>query len=344
MKSLSLFFVLGASLLPQTAPVGFVTATSGTHHDADDPALWVNKANPSGSLIVGTDKQARTGALYVWNLEGREISRFSDLDGPNNVDVQSDVLMGRTRVALVVTVERYKGRLRAFRLHSDGELQDVSGMMQVFQGEPGEHGQPMGIALYQRPDNGRLYAYVSRKAGPTTGYIGMYELVWRGGSLDAEWVRNLGECKPGGEIEALLVDDQGGVLYAAEEKYGIRAYAASPDRPTTRIAEFGKTGFAGDREGMGLLVTGRGRFLLATDQIAGASEIHVFKVGDIADRRPVEERRTVITAADDTDGMDAFWGALGPKFPDGVVIMMDSTQRRFGMLDAQKVLQAAGVY
>lgn len=344
MKALSLLVVLGTALLPQSAPLGFVAATSSTHHDADDPALWVNTANPSGSLIVGTDKQARNGALYVWNLEGREVSRFSGLDGPNNVDVQGNVLMGRTRIALVVTVERYKGRLRAFRLHSNGELQDVSGMMQVFPGEPGEQGQPMGIALYQRPDNGRLYAFVSRKAGPATGYLGMYELVWRGGSLDAEWVRNLGECTPGGEIEALLVDDQGGVLYAAEEKYGIRAYAASPDRPANRLAEFGKSGFKGDREGMGLLVTGRGRYLLATDQIAGASEIHVFKVGDIANWRPIEERRTVVTAADDTDGMDSYWGPLGPNFPSGVVIMMDSTQRRFGLLDARKVLQAAGVY
>ena len=44
--------------------------TEPTKHDTDDPAIWINRANPSESLILGTDKNT-DGALYVWGLDGK---------------------------------------------------------------------------------------------------------------------------------------------------------------------------------------------------------------------------------------------------------------------------------
>ena len=39
-----------------------VIITDTVRHDTDDPAIWVNFANPSASLVLGTDKD-QDGAL-----------------------------------------------------------------------------------------------------------------------------------------------------------------------------------------------------------------------------------------------------------------------------------------
>ena len=37
--------------------------TEATLNDTDDPAIWINPANPEASLIIGTDKGDSTGGL-----------------------------------------------------------------------------------------------------------------------------------------------------------------------------------------------------------------------------------------------------------------------------------------
>jgi len=44
--------------------------TEPTKHDTDDPAIWINPADPAESLVLGTDKNT-DGALYVWGLDGK---------------------------------------------------------------------------------------------------------------------------------------------------------------------------------------------------------------------------------------------------------------------------------
>jgi len=68
-------------ILPTVVPVLF---TSPVINDSDDPAIFYNGAK---SLIVGTDKEGKVGGLFVWNLEGKQVSRSEFLDRPNNVDL-----------------------------------------------------------------------------------------------------------------------------------------------------------------------------------------------------------------------------------------------------------------
>lgn len=42
---------------------------------ADDPAIWVNFANPDSSRIIGTDKQ---GGLAVYDLKGNQLFYYPD--------------------------------------------------------------------------------------------------------------------------------------------------------------------------------------------------------------------------------------------------------------------------
>ena len=51
---------------------------------ADDPAIWFNQANPTKSLIFGTDKRK---GIHVYDLYGKELS-FSELGATNNIDLR----------------------------------------------------------------------------------------------------------------------------------------------------------------------------------------------------------------------------------------------------------------
>ena len=69
--------------------------TAETKHDTDDPAIWVNPADITQSLIIGTDKNS-DGALYVYDLQGNIVNIVSDLKRPNNVDVAYGMKVGNS--------------------------------------------------------------------------------------------------------------------------------------------------------------------------------------------------------------------------------------------------------
>ena len=102
-------FLLGAALLaigvlPATAlgadsVVAPRRVSEVVRHDSDDPAIWINRADPAQSLVLGTDKDA-DGALYVFDLQGRVVADkvVRGLLRPNNVDVAYDVVLGGRKV------------------------------------------------------------------------------------------------------------------------------------------------------------------------------------------------------------------------------------------------------
>src|SRR5262245_33886226 len=72
-----------------TVAIKPVLVTEKVPKDSDDPAIWINKAEPSQSLIIGTDKGGNTpvGGLYAFNLQGKIVKSVQPLWRPNNVDV-----------------------------------------------------------------------------------------------------------------------------------------------------------------------------------------------------------------------------------------------------------------
>jgi 3-phytase len=67
------------------------TITEKTPHDTDDPAIWIHPTDATKSLIVGTDKEIG-GGLYVYDLDGKIVTRFINMDRPNNVDIAYGLL------------------------------------------------------------------------------------------------------------------------------------------------------------------------------------------------------------------------------------------------------------
>ncbi|MBM3779160.1 MAG: phytase [Acidimicrobiia bacterium] len=339
-----------------TAPAGVVAPVSATDpvgDEADDPAIWINRLRPAESLILGTNKvPAPRGALAVFDLNGRIRQIVEGLDRPNNVDVEYDVVTPRGQVDIAVVTEQLQRRLRVFRVAGDGVNPLDGGVgLPVLEGEAGERGMPMGVGVYRRPSDGAVFAIVAPKAGGPTDYLWQYRLEMPSGSsrMRATLVRRFGAFSGSGEIEAVFVDDELGYVYYADDAFAIHKWHADPDHPDagTELAVFGQEDFWHVREGIAMYPTGGGKgFLLCTDRRPGGSMVHLY-TREGSPGRPHEHRlvRSVPVAADDTDGLDASAAPLGPSYPQGIVVAMNSGGRNFQVYSWEDLsgLKAPGV-
>ena len=327
------------------APVALTIApaleTEAVAHDPDDPAIWVCVADPARSLILATDKVRETGGLYVFGLDGKVKQVVAPLDRPNNVDVEYGFTFGSERLDIAVLTERKQRRLRVFAIPPDGgELRDLAPAgLEVLNGQQGEAGEPMGIALYKRRRDSAIFAIVSPKTGEARGYLWQYLLEGDGTTMKATLVRRFGSFSgagplPGqpGEIEAVTVDDQLGYVYYSDERFGIRKWHADPDATgaETELAAFGTKGYEGDREGLSIFERANGTgFLVSSDQVEGGSRVQIYPREGAPGQPHLHDVLAVIaTTADDTDGLDVTSHAM-PGFPSGLVVMMNSARRNF---------------
>jgi 3-phytase len=314
-------------------------STAAVSDDADDPAVWLNSSDPARSLIIGTNKVAApAGGLVVFGLDGKIRQTIAGLDRPNNVDVEYGLVVGGQPTDIAVATERLKHRLLIFRIPPDGgPLTDISsgGGAPVLAGETGERAEPMGIALYRRPRDGAVFAIVAPKTGPTQGYLRQYRLFDDGaGRVKAAEVRRFGAFLGGKEIEAVAVDDALGYVYYADEGSGIHKWHADPDHPGAgrELAHFGRTEFAGDHEGIAIYARPNGTgYILCTDQIPGNTHYHLYR-REGGPGGPHDHARMIQCirgGADSTDGIEVASAALGPRFPNGLLVVMNSGPRNF---------------
>lgn len=310
-----------------------VAVTERVKHDTDDPAIWLNAADPARSLIIGTDKD-EDGALYAFGLDGRIVKVTATLRRPNNVDVEYGLPLGGTAVDVAVATERLANRIRVFRVP---DLTPIDcGGIDVFVGEAVR--APMGIALYKRPSDGAVFAVVGRKSGPTSGYIWQYRLEDDGkGCVGGTKVRTFGLWSGAGEIEAIAVDDALGYVYYSDEAFGVRKYRADPDVPDAdkELAVFATDGFSGDREGISIYTATAGTgYILVSDQEVG--KFHIFPREGWQGNPDAHPRLKVVqTKTDDSDGSDVTSAALGNAFPKGLFVAMsqDGTFQLYSWAD-----------
>jgi 3-phytase len=205
----------------------------------------------------------------------------------------------------------------------------------------------MGIGLYRRPKDGAIFAIVAPKQGPKTNYLWQYQLSDDGsGHVKAAFVRRFGNFSGVREIEAVAVDDELGYVYYADEAAGIHKWLADPDAPDAgrELAVFGTTGYKRDREGIGIyaLPDGKG-YIVSVDQLPRESVFHVYR-REGEPGRPHDHSRVLLSfrgGADDTDGLDVTSAPLGPDFPDGMMIAMNSASRNFLMFRWRDIASAA---
>jgi 3-phytase len=312
-----------------TTEIKPVVITQAVKYDTDDPAIWVNKADPAKSLIIGTDKDI-DGALYVFDLEGKIIADkvVRGLKRPNNVDLAYGLLLKNKPTDIAIITERLSHKLRIYSLP---DMKPVdNGGIDMFVGETGtDYRDLMGISIYTAKD-GKMYAIVGRKSGPKTGgYIWQYLLGDDGtGNVKATLVRKFGEYSGKKEIESIAVDNELGYIYYSDEQAGVRQYYADPENGDKQLALFGTTDFKVDHEGISIYkLTDSTGYILVSDQ--GANRFQIFS-REGTKQNPFDHKLLKITnvAARESDGSDVVNVPLNDTFKHGLFVVM-STDKTF---------------
>lgn len=297
--------------------------TEPVAYDTDDPAIWINREDPGQSLIIGTDKN-KDGGLYVYDLTGKIVEEkiVKGLKRPNNVDIAYDLKLGESLVDIAVATERLTHSLRIFSLP---DMRPVdNGGIEVFVGETGEEYRDlMGIAMYTDPE-GKIYAVVGRKNGPTDGsYLWQYLLEDDGtGNVKATLVRKFGKYSGKKEIESIAVDNELGYVYYSDEQVGVRKYHADPAKGNDELALFATEGFKEDNEGISIYKTADTTgYILVSDQSANQFKVY---------RREGRENNphdhplivSIPVSTNQSDGSDVVSIPLNDDFKHGLFVAM----------------------
>jgi 3-phytase len=335
---------------------------AGGDADADDPAIWVNRADKSRSRVIGT---AKNGGLRVYDLAGREVQSILPPEGGrfNNVDLVTG--FGAKRHDYAVVTDRGQDKLRIYRIEASGKLTDVTAadaplLFSRDQAEVETQATGYGLATYGR------YAVVSRRHSTTLGIFRLEErkntVTYRVTdkldlprqfrlSTGATWT----PCSEPGEdpqIEGMVVDSQAGVLYAAQEDVALwkirldRDRFAGVPRIVERVAEFGAPGtydpeteecalgdpaseagrIRADVEGATIYPTGkRDGYLVVSSQ--GDSKFYVY---DRRTNRPLSSFQVLDGTR--TDGVQHSDGAAAtsvslPGYPKGLLVVHDGENK-----------------
>lgn len=305
-----------------TAAIKPVLATEKVVHDSDDPAIWINPADSSQSLIIGTDKGGDTGegGLFAFNLQGKIVRSVRPLKRPNNVDVAYGLIVQGKPVDIAVCTERYTNSIRVFSLPGLEAIDN--GGIRVFEGEADSLRDPMGVALYTNPADKKIYAIVGRKTGPTDGtYLWQYRLEADSkGIVKGVLVRKFGYYSGKKEIESIAVDNELGYVYHSDEMHGIHKSYAHPDSSNIELALFGSTGFTDDIEGISIYKTGNQTgYIIVSDQ--QANKFRFFPREGANGNHNHPEIGSVNTSTVESDGSDVTNVSL-PGFPEGLFVAM----------------------
>lgn len=282
----------------ETAPVG-----TGNADAADDPAIWRNAANPSASLIVGTDKKA---GLYVYGLDGKVLD-FVDAGRVNNVDLAD--FGGRLIVAASDRNDEENARIALFSLDSTTARLTALGTV------PAGGGEAYGFCFHQQ--EGALHGFIVLKDG-TINQLAL-DL---SGAPSATIVRTL---KVATQAEGCIVDPVRQQLYVAEEDTGIWRFDARSSGATTAhaVAKADGQRLVADVEGLAIA----DGYLIASSQ--GDSAYAVFRLSDNRYMGRFRISAGRYGATQETDGIEIIPGDFGPAYQGGLMVAQDGENAPF---------------
>lgn len=283
---------------------------------ADDPAIWVNAADPEQSLIIGTNK---VRGLNVYDLRGQLLSS-TPLGAANNVDIRT-IQGQRVPRVIVGATNKSLGKIHVLELNpATAELTNVLSAPLSTQTEV----ETYGFCFYQSADQ-QLYAIATDKSGQVEQW-----LLTPGDdtAFSASLARTL---RVNSQPEGCVADDALGFLYVGEEDVGIWRFPADPDGSNagTLIAQASDVLSANihlmaDVEGLAIYAppgNPEAGYLVASSQ--GNDSYVLF------DRSPPHSYRGTFQIAfngqqtGDTDGLDVTAMGVGKSFPNGMLVVQD---------------------
>jgi 3-phytase len=323
------FFQIGCKqrqTVQDPAAVKPLYVTDPVQFDTDDPAIWIDPADSSKSLIIGTDKD-ENGGLYVFDLKGKIIKEktITGLKRPDNVDIAYGLVLGGKKVDIAVTTERMTHKIRIYSLP---DMKPVdNGGIPVYEGETGEmYRDLMGIAMYTDP-KGQIYAIPGRKTGPKDGtYLWQYLLEDDGtGNVKASLKRKFGNYSGKKEIEAIAADNELGYVYYSDEQFGVRKYYAEPSKGNKELAIFAKEGYTEDHEGISIYKTSDTTgYILVSDQSANQFKVYSREGVKNANDHPLIT--SIKTSTNQSDGSDIYSKPLNGDFKHGIFVAMSDNK------------------
>ena len=276
----------------ETAPVG-----TGRADAADDPAIWVDPANPNRALIIATDKKA---GIHVYDLAGNDIA-FIKGGLVNNVDVAGNIVVASDRN------DGVNAHLAVFRLDPDKPSLTALGRAAAGTGEA------YGFCLKKTAPGAPLTAALIIKDG--TVRVGTLAVDGAAPRFTAQW-----EHKIPTQSEGCVFD--GDTLYVGEEDAGIWELKQDGAKASARmVAPIDNQRLVADVEGLATIDHKGQRYLLASSQGDNAYAVFRLPGVDYVGRFAVTAGE--FGATSETDGIEAIAGHFGAAYPDGIFLAQD---------------------
>ena len=330
--------LLAAEPGPQPADTRTVAAAAETApvadacDAADDPAVWVNEVDPEASLIVATNK---VRGFVVYGLDGAVVST-SDVGRVNNVDLRDGIDVGGRQTIVVAATNRTTETIDVLSLDPD-----TGGLTPLLDTpiRPDFGDEPYGLCLYRPAANGELYVF----ANDLGGAVEQWRLDGAGGSgLTGTRVRS---WAVGSQTEGCVADDANGWLFIGEEEVGVWRYDAGPDASTTERIAIDRVG-VGEPDGGHLAASVEGLAIYAPPGggprdgylVASSQGNNTYVVYDRAPPHAYRGTFRVgagagaggagpVDSAEDTDGLHVVSVPVGPRYPRGLLVVQDGSNR-----------------
>lgn len=278
---------------------------------ADDPAIWVNPADPAASRIMGTDKEF---GVEVYDLDGRKLQSFP-AGRTNNIDLRPLPAGGRF-VALAAASNRTANTVSLFGI-------DAAGTVTWLEGQDIVTGltEPYGLCMYR--DAAGLQVFVN----DTDGRYQQWLLTLSGATGDRVTAQRVREFAVASQPEGCVADDAQHRLFIGEEGRGVWTVDAPHDQPAELqlIHAVDRRVLTADVEGMSLYLTDTGGWLVVSSQ--GSHSYAVFdRLPPFTFRGHFQVHDNVAAGVDgsqETDGLDVSSAALGSRFPQGLLVVQD---------------------
>ena len=303
--------------IPRVRASGQTVPVQSGGDAADDPAIWVNPANPAASLILGTDKKS---GLSVYDLNGKLLEHFA-VGRVNNVDLRP--MQHGKFVAIAAATNRTDPGVSLFGITADGQVEHL-GLRNL------EMDDPYGLCVYRKGAD--LMAWVSDKEGP----VQLLQIVPGSGNVD--WsLKKVATLAVASQVEGCVVDDEMQMLFFGEEDGGIwrldiAAFLGGEAKPQLIAAVDGER-LAADVEGMGLYVNnqegaGDKSYLVVSSQgnnsyalfsRDGSQFVGHFKVDINLDKN--------LDGSSETDGLEVSSAAFSSDYPQGLLVVQDGRNR-----------------
>jgi 3-phytase len=316
---------------------GETVAVGTANRDAaDDPEIWVDPADPSRALILGTDKQA---GLYAYDLSGKVVQFIPD-GLLNNVDLRGGFRTPDGERVLVAASDRGR-KGAAFYLLDPATLRLTPwGVVPLDLTESyglcmGRHGDAFVVVVNSTDGQVRQLAV---SVGPD-------------GKLNPVEQRRFALAT---QTEGCVIDDAKGLLYIGEENRGLWRFPLTGEAQGTLIAAAPSEALKADVEGISLLREGAKTWLIVSSQ--GDSAFAVWRVDGA---EPAYAGRFSVmggAGADPVTGADGVAAIAGPvgAFPEGLVVMQDDAdtageapgeapRQNFKLVDWREVKRALGL-